>query len=121
MTCQPIIIISKTNKILQKLLSSGSLKDFEVKRRRKDGTVFDAVLNAHVVEQRGQKIILSTMQDITQQKVAEERIQKSEERYRMLFNESPISLWELDGSDIKKYIDNLTLNGIKDLRDYFED
>ncbi len=105
---------------LQKLLSSGSIKGWEVQRKRKDGTEYYVVLNAQIVEQGGQKVILSTMQDITQNKIAEEQLQRSEERYRMLFNESPISLWELDGSNVKQYIDKLMSNGIKNLREYFE-
>ncbi|MHA2202400.1 MAG: PAS domain S-box protein [Candidatus Hodarchaeales archaeon] len=107
-------------KSLQQLLSSGSLKDWEVQRKRKDGSEFHAVLNAQVIEQKGDKVILSTMQDITQSKVAEEKLHRSEARYRMLFNESPISLWELDGSVVKQYIDNLMTSGIKDFREYFE-
>ncbi|MFW9903828.1 MAG: PAS domain S-box protein [Candidatus Thorarchaeota archaeon] len=108
------------NKILQELMSKGFLKDCEVKRKRKDGLEFDAILNAQIVDQGDEKIILSTMQDISHQKLAEEKLQRSEERYRMLFNESPISLWELDGSEVKKFIDNLISIGITDLREYFE-
>jgi len=32
----------------------------------------------------------------------------------MIFNESPVSLWELDGSKIKRYIDKLISKGIID-------
>ncbi|MHA2247740.1 MAG: sensor histidine kinase [Candidatus Hodarchaeales archaeon] len=110
----------KRNEVLQKLMSSGSLKDCEVKRRRKDGSEFIAVLNAQIIEKGGEKIILSTMQDITQQKIAEEKLQKSEQRFRTLFNESPISLWEEDFSEVKQYIENLILQGIRDLRDYLD-
>ncbi len=49
-----------------------------------------------------------------------ETLQRSEERYRRLFENSPISLWEEDLSDIKCYLDNLREAGITDFRAYFD-
>ncbi|MFX1283645.1 MAG: PAS domain S-box protein [Promethearchaeota archaeon] len=105
---------------IQKLLTSETIKDWEVQRKKSDGSEYYVVLNAQIVEQGGQKVILSTMQDITENKLSKEKLKRSEERYRMLFNESPISLWELDGSEVKHYIDNLISDGITDLQEYFE-
>jgi signal transduction histidine kinase/PAS domain-containing protein len=51
---------------------------------------------------------------------AEEALQESEERYRILFENAPVSLWVEDFSDVKKYIESLQSSGIKDLRTYFE-
>jgi PAS domain S-box-containing protein len=47
--------------------------------------------------------------------------QNGEERYRSLFEDSPISLWEEDFSDIKTYIENVRASGVEDFRTYFED
>jgi len=40
-------------------------------------------------------------------------------RYRSIFENSPISLWDKDFSSIKKYIENLKKTGITDFREYF--
>ena len=50
-----------------------------------------------------------------------EALRESEARYRSLFEDSPISLWEQDFSKVKKTIDALKLAGITDFETYFED
>jgi|GEM_PF-7046402 len=47
-------------------------------------------------------------------------LQQSEARYRSLFEESPISLWEEDFSAVKIYLDGLRSQGITDFGAYFE-
>ena len=44
---------------------------------------------------------------------------ESNARYKSLFNDSPISLWEEDFSSLKILLDELTTGGITDLRKYF--
>ncbi len=41
-------------------------------------------------------------------------------KYRKLFKESPISLWEEDFSEAKKYLAYLRKKGVSDLRNYFD-
>lgn len=48
------------------------------------------------------------------------RLRHSEQRYRTLFEDSPLSLWEEDFSDVKKYIDSLRASGVSDFESYFE-
>ena len=48
-------------------------------------------------------------------------LQESEARYRGLFEDSPISLWEEDFSAVKRHLDSLRDAGITDLRAYLED
>ncbi|MCD6389232.1 MAG: PAS domain S-box protein [Desulfobulbaceae bacterium] len=58
--------------------------------------------------------------EMVERKQAKEALNKSERRYRGLFEESPISLWEEDFSAIKIHIDRLRDSGIADFRSYFE-
>jgi signal transduction histidine kinase/ActR/RegA family two-component response regulator len=51
---------------------------------------------------------------------AEEGLRESEERYRILFENAPVSLWVEDLSAVKTYIDNLRSAGIRDFETYFE-
>ncbi len=51
---------------------------------------------------------------------SEESCRESEERYRSLFQDSPISLWVEDLSEIKTYIDGLKQKGVTDFEAHFE-
>jgi PAS domain S-box-containing protein len=59
--------------------------------------------------------------EITERKQVETKLKESMESYRSLFNNSPISLWEEDFSEVKKHIDSLRNKGIKDFRIYFQE
>jgi len=51
---------------------------------------------------------------------AEKAWRENEERYRSVFEDSPISLWEEDFSGVKAYLDRLRQDGVTDFREYFE-
>jgi PAS domain S-box-containing protein len=54
-----------------------------------------------------------------ERKQSEEKVHRSEERYRALFENSPISIWEEDFSRVKKYLDCLKQQGVTDFATYF--
>ncbi len=55
------------------------------------------------------------------QAVPEPSLPPAADRYRGLFENSPISLWEEDFSECKTYLDELTRSGIDDLRGYLRE
>ncbi len=51
---------------------------------------------------------------------AVEAVRESEQRYRALFEDMPVAVWEDDLSEIDKYLDSLKGQGIRDFHRYFE-
>lgn len=64
--------------------------------------------------------VAGIIEDITQRRQTEEALRQSEERFRSLFEGSPISLWEEDFSAVKTYLDRLRARGVTDFETYFE-
>jgi rsbT co-antagonist protein RsbR len=49
-----------------------------------------------------------------------EEMERGQARYQSLFENAPISLWEEDCSEVKRFIDELRRRGVEDLRRHFE-
>ena len=59
-------------------------------------------------------------QENAERRKTEKQLKESEGRYRNLFENSPISLWEEDYCKAKQYMNQLKERGVKDLRRYFD-
>jgi PAS domain S-box-containing protein len=57
--------------------------------------------------------------NITDRKMLEMSLRKSEARYRMLFNHLTIPIWEADFSRVKEYLEKLKKRGVRDFLYYF--
>jgi PAS domain S-box-containing protein len=57
--------------------------------------------------------------DVTEHMRTVEALKKSEARYRALFEDSPISLWEEDLTRLKTFFDTLRGQGVTDFRSHF--
>ncbi|HEU0176750.1 MAG TPA: ATP-binding protein [Blastocatellia bacterium] len=63
--------------------------------------------------------IYGAVEDITDRKLAEERLRESEARYSYIFETAGVSIWEEDVSLVKSALDELRSQGVSDFRDYF--
>ncbi len=80
-------------------------------------------LRALVAERTGElKAVNRKLQgEIAERLRVEEALRESEARYRYIFDNALISLWEEDVSEVRAAIDELKAKGVEDFRAYFND
>ncbi len=94
---------------------------YEIRCLRKNGQIVPLELNSSCFVKEGKPSgVQVILRDITERKRVDEAVRESRERYRSLFEDSPISLWEEDFSEVKTHIDGLRRKGIKEFRTYFD-
>jgi PAS domain S-box-containing protein/putative nucleotidyltransferase with HDIG domain len=86
---------------------------------RANGEEFPAEITISQLQIGGQNIYTAILRDVTSRLRAEAALQKSEARYRALFDDSPIAIWEEDFSRIKQYLDALKEQGVTDFHAHF--
>ena len=64
--------------LAQQLLAGVHVRDYGIEIKRKDGSAFRAGLNARVISQRGQDLILALLEDVTEQMQVEQALRESE-------------------------------------------
>ncbi len=92
-------------KLFMSLLEKGPVQNYELRRKRKDGSVFWASLNSITyIDSSGEKLLINVIADISERKRAEEALKASEERYRSLVEELPIGIGvsTLEGRSIQR-------------------
>ncbi|MEI7989588.1 MAG: ATP-binding protein [Chloroflexota bacterium] len=62
--------------------------------------------------------ILYLQNEISERQKAEIALRESESRYRVIFEDSPVSIWEEDFSVVKQKLDELRMHGNSDLHKY---
>jgi PAS domain S-box-containing protein len=85
-----------------------------------DGTEKPVEAMAHLIQIDGRLVVYLVFRDISEQKMSADALRQAAERYRRLFDDSPISLWEEDYSAVKTHIEKLRDRGVTDFRKYFE-
>ncbi len=83
---------------MQLLERDGVVRDFEVRVRRRDGTVVWVRHSARVVyDDRGKVLCYEgAVQDVTERRRAEDALRLSETRYRVLYDENPSMYFTVD-------------------------
>ncbi|RKS94048.1 PAS domain S-box-containing protein [Flavobacterium limicola] len=94
-------------------LRNGKIKDYSMEKRyfTKSGAIVWANLTVSPLFKKNKKVSthISIVEDISLKKESEKLIKKSEIRFKSLFEDSPIPLWEEDFSEVKNYLQELNL------------
>ncbi|MFO8017769.1 MAG: ATP-binding protein [Promethearchaeia archaeon] len=89
---------------LKRLKTEGDIK-FESTIKNKSGHKIPIKVHSRYMQIDKERYVMGIFRDITSQKASEKKIKTSMRRYRMIFNNSPDPLAELDLSEIKKDLD----------------
>ena len=103
------------------LLARGEIRSLASQFRAKDGTIIDGELSARVLPIQGTPHIIAIVRDLSYLRQTERALRESEKRYRNIFENSPVSLWEEDFSAVKAYLTSLEADGITDIPAYLRE
>jgi PAS domain S-box-containing protein len=103
-------------------LALGSYSSCELRLRHKNGNIVTVESFAECVsDNKDPKLhyLYGGLVNISERKREQKALQESEVRFRSLFEDSPIALWEEDHSEVKNYLNGLKKKGIRNYREYF--
>jgi len=122
-----LITEKHTDSILDKILVNNANLKVEVyqkvylEKQQIKTIIYDDILQRYfdiaVFPLMNDSIAIS-FNDISENRKTEIALQQNEQRYRTLFENSPISIWEEDFSDVKLLLDKLRKSGVIDLENY---
>lgn len=101
--------MKQREQIITFLRSNIPLKNYEVNVQRKTGEKRTILLSMEFLEIEGKNCILSVSQDITYRKQAEEALQASEDRFRIMADSSPYMIWVNDSEGKVQFVNKTYL------------
>jgi len=91
---------SDRDKAAKRLLMDTSIHELECRFRSKDGKRLVGLVSAELIEINGEQCILSVVADITDRKRAEQKLQESEKRFRLMADSAPVLMWLSDANKL---------------------
>ncbi|MFA6541812.1 MAG: PAS domain S-box protein [Bacteroidota bacterium] len=80
--------------LLTALQKTGSVSDYEIRLKNRDGSIIFCLLSAKISSVPGEQMekIIGSLHDITERKRAEEALHESEEKFSKIFHSSPVPI-----------------------------
>ncbi len=95
--------LKKNEAALAGCLRDGHIRNFEVDYMGPDGSVLPVELNATVVEVEGKRRVLTLCRDISERRLAENRLRESEDKFRSLTERSLVGVYLIQDG-VFKYV-----------------
>ena len=92
--------------LVRNKFASGAEDPYEIIGVRKDGTLLDLEVRGRAFSYQGRSVRVTAVRDVTERKGAEDRLRKTEERYRTLVERLPAVTFvdRADGSEESLYV-----------------
>lgn len=87
--------LAVSNKAFQETRENGSAR-FETRFKRSDNKILDVEISSSIIDSAQKGIIQGVIRNITERKRVEEALMKSENRFRTIFEQSPIGIALID-------------------------
>ena len=84
------------DRFLERIARENRVTGFRSRARRKNGEEFDTLLSCEVIEERGEKLLLVMVLDVSEGRRAERALRESEQRVRALVDLSSDWYWASD-------------------------
>ncbi len=81
--------------LIEEITSKGGM-NFETENKRKDGSIFPVSIDTSLFTLDKKPVMLTLIWDITERKKAEKQLKESEERYRLIFENSAVAIMFTD-------------------------
>ena len=98
--------------------AAGEPQLFRWRGKNRSGRLYWWEMNLKRVNLGEKECVLAVARNITGRLLAREALQESEKRYLSMFEDSPISLWQEDFSEVHSYLQTLRNQGVQDIRAY---
>ncbi|WP_432671496.1 PAS domain-containing protein [Flavobacterium sp. SM2513] len=115
---EDVELFSKTVTITNSIFNKSTSVIVRLKNYNEGYIWTQIVPSAMLDENKSKKTLILAIENISERKIAEEKLIQSELQYKSLFHESPIPLWEEDGSLVKESFIQLGL--MDKSRDYVQ-
>jgi PAS domain S-box-containing protein len=119
---QPLAIVTSLSErdrvagqLRERVSDAGAPAVYRTRGLRRDGTEFDLEVRATPFNEGESAVTMAILRDVSVESAAEAKLQASERRFRELFEFVPVSLWEVDASEIRAALDRVRADG-NDLR-----